>query len=342
MGFFFFDNQRNDATFRAGLLFLFASFFLFVKNEKITCVPLFVCYCVDMKITFSDYLEHESISAAIEAKAQESDAIASGIIGPSFACSGPGSGWQKNFDVADYAERALASDYGATSYIDSSDGTMAELAGIQEINGCQGIDEGDTVLIIRELRGEEGWIIWIMERQEKGGDENPEEIDYFDTYREALATLEEMRPVLWTTESMVEIELPSVEEAVSQLYESKRFAESARTYSNDESEIDEFLENLAEPYELTDGLTTEYFSSLEEAASAAEEWYDYLVDDGKIDSVPFYDLDSSDIHELNLTIRIWEEKIAEAMGHKPVAGHGNYYVSPASEAGFSLQVRIRE
>lgn len=338
MGFFFFDNQRNDAIFRAGLLFLF-TYFLFVKNEKITCIPLFICYYMGMKITFSDFLKHESISAAIEAKAQESDAIASGIIGPSFACSGPGSGWQKNFDTSDYAERALASDYGSTSYIDSSDGTMAELAGIQEIEGCQGIDEGDTVLIIREAEGEEGW---ILERQKKGGDESPEEIDYFDTYEEAMATLEEMRLIVWTSESMVEIELPPVEEVISQLVDAKQFVESARTYSNDESEIDEFLEKLAEPYELTDGAATEYFSSLEEAASAAEEWYDYLVDDGKIDSVPVYDLDSSDIDKLNSSIGSWEEKIAEAMEHKSVAGHGNYYVSAASEAGFRLKAYIRE
>lgn len=80
-----------------------------------------------MKINIHNVNEHGSISAAIEARAKDSDSIASGIIGPSFSCSGPGSGWQKNHDVSDYAERALMDDYGAASYIDSDDGREATL-----------------------------------------------------------------------------------------------------------------------------------------------------------------------------------------------------------------------
>lgn len=68
-----------------------------------------------------------SIADAIEKIAQESDTIASGIIVPSFSCSGPGAGWQKNHDVHDYAMRALEESYGALSYIDSEDGREAEM-----------------------------------------------------------------------------------------------------------------------------------------------------------------------------------------------------------------------
>lgn len=80
-----------------------------------------------MKITLAHIVEHGSISAAIEALCKESDTVASGVIGSSFSTSGPGSGWQRNYDTSDYADRALADDYGSTSYIDSSDGREAEL-----------------------------------------------------------------------------------------------------------------------------------------------------------------------------------------------------------------------
>lgn len=72
-------------------------------------------------------LKADSIKEAIEELAEESDEFASGVVGPSFATSGPGSGWSQRFDVTDYAERALAGDFGAVYYVDSDDGTYAEL-----------------------------------------------------------------------------------------------------------------------------------------------------------------------------------------------------------------------
>jgi len=69
----------------------------------------------------------DSIKEAIEEFAEESDEFASGVVGPSFATSGPGSGWSQQFDVTDYAERALAREFGAVYYVDSDDGTYAEL-----------------------------------------------------------------------------------------------------------------------------------------------------------------------------------------------------------------------
>ena len=67
------------------------------------------------------------MSASIEEFAKESDEIASGVIGPSFSTSGPGSGWSTQFDVHDYAKRALDDSFGASSYIDSEDGSEATL-----------------------------------------------------------------------------------------------------------------------------------------------------------------------------------------------------------------------
>lgn len=81
-----------------------------------------------MKITLEQVAENgNSVSSAIEAACKEHNSIASGVIGSSFSTSGLGSGWSKQHDVSDYARRALADDYGASSYIDSSDGREATL-----------------------------------------------------------------------------------------------------------------------------------------------------------------------------------------------------------------------
>lgn len=87
-----------------------------------------------MKITLEMVAENgNSVSSAIEAACKDHDSIASGVIGPSFACSGPGSGWQRNYDVGDYAKAALSGDYGASSYIDSYDGREATLSDGEEL-----------------------------------------------------------------------------------------------------------------------------------------------------------------------------------------------------------------
>jgi hypothetical protein len=80
-----------------------------------------------MKINITQIAQHGTIAAAIEAAAAEHDSIASGVIGSSFSTSGPGSGWSRQHDVNDFAARALSDEYGAGSYIDSSDGREATL-----------------------------------------------------------------------------------------------------------------------------------------------------------------------------------------------------------------------
>lgn len=127
-------------------------------------------------------LSATSIADAIEKIAQESDTIASGIIGPSFATSGPGSGWSKQFDETDYAKRALADDFGAASYIDSADGREATLD-----------SEGD---------------------------------------------------VEWSDESVVEIEMPSLEDALENPDEFAILAKDAASYGADAEEWEALAERV--------------------------------------------------------------------------------------------------
>jgi hypothetical protein len=95
-------------------------------------------------------------------------------------------------------------------------------------------------------------------------------------------------------------------------------------------------------YILSDGNASEKYEDWEELCLAAENWYDYMDTNGLGFEFPRIDLvyiKEGDIDELNSSIRAWEEKIAQAAGHKPFAGHGNYFVSADSEMGLSLEVR---
>ena len=221
-----------------------------------------------------------TLAEAIEEICEESDTVASGVIGSAFSTSGPGSGWTCHHDVSDFARRALDGEYGACSYIDSADGREAEL--------------------------------------NKDGD------------------------LVWSDESVVEIILPTVEEAVDNPAKAAIILDAATTYGVDEEDVDALRDKIANPYRITDGNATEYVGSLEEAKSIIEDWYDFLADDGKVDEMPTPDLDASDLDSLCASIRVWENQIAESMGSTAFAGHGNYYVSAADRAGLDLRIEIRD
>jgi len=89
-------------------------------------------------------------------------------------------------------------------------------------------------------------------------------------------------------------------------------------------------------YRVTDNNAIETSNTLTGAAQIAEDWYEYLEDQGKIESVPFADLDATSLDALNASIEAWQRKIGEAMGQKDFYGHGNYHV-PAS-VGLDLRV----
>lgn len=82
----------------------------------------------EIRIDIQDIrIANNSVSQAIEKFCEDSGEIASGAVGPSFSTSGPGSGWSKQHDTGDFAARALADAFGASSYVDSHDGREATL-----------------------------------------------------------------------------------------------------------------------------------------------------------------------------------------------------------------------
>jgi len=93
-------------------------------------------------------------------------------------------------------------------------------------------------------------------------------------------------------------------------------------------------------YLVSDGNAQVYADCIKEAANLVEDWYDYLKDDGRIESedFPLANLNSFDVDELNYSIGQWENQIAEQLGHKDFAGHGNYFVSARDSAGLNLCV----
>jgi len=74
-------------------------------------------------IDLSDVQRHGSVDVALEAYCEASDTTSCGVVGPSFATSGPGPGWSRNHDESDFAARAMEG--GALYYLDIDDGRIA-------------------------------------------------------------------------------------------------------------------------------------------------------------------------------------------------------------------------
>ena len=77
---------------------------------------------MQIKIRLEDVVREGSIVAAIYKWCDESCEVSCGVIGQSFATSGPGAGFTKQFDCNDYALRAFEG--GAMHYVDPEDGRM--------------------------------------------------------------------------------------------------------------------------------------------------------------------------------------------------------------------------
>lgn len=310
-----------------------------------------------MKITLSHIVEHGSISAAIEALCKESDTVASGVIGSSFSCSGPGSGWQRNCDVTDYAARALAGDYGAEGYIDSSDGTEAIMTEIQywmdlyssgsanELSGpFSSLGSARACLPSEMVEAEiEPCESTMGCLSEHGLTELVEAYLYSQDSGEYIAIYKTGGELEWSDESVVEIEMPSVEEALESPIAWGVIRASAADYGVAQDDIDDLDCRVATPYMVCDSAgVTERASTLEELAGIIEDWYDHLLDDGKLEVMPDPGLDSSSLGALESSTRDWENRIAEAMGYTEFAGRGSYRVSAASEAGLYLTIGLRD
>lgn len=80
-------------------------------------------------INLSDVVAAGGVRQAIEAFCEQSDTVSCGVIGQSFATSGPGPGWSKNFGANDFASRAFEG--GALAYIDADDGRVK-----RDLGGC--------------------------------------------------------------------------------------------------------------------------------------------------------------------------------------------------------------
>ena len=78
---------------------------------------------VTVTIDLDDVRAARGVPPALTAWCEASEETACGVIGPSFATSGPGSGWSCQFNESDYAVRAMEG--GAIYYLDIDDGRVA-------------------------------------------------------------------------------------------------------------------------------------------------------------------------------------------------------------------------
>jgi hypothetical protein len=312
-----------------------------------------------MKITIEHVAENgNSVSAAIEAACTDHDSIASGVIGPSFATSGPGSGWQRNYDASDYAERALSGDYGASSYIDSSDGWEAEMIEVQywvdnyksgsantlsgpfaTLDAARAAVSGETEVEIEAYAG-------TVERLEEHG-----EVDLVEAYsasedsEDYEAIYKTGGNVVWSDESVIELACPSLEEAMEspEAYQAMVDALPIHEVQTDLDAWETLGEMVDAPYQVRDSAgMTEAAATLEDLTEIIAEWYDHLVDDGLLEELPEANLDHSTLDALIRTTREWEGRIAEAMGSKDFSGQGSYHVTAADSIGLSLTIGLRE
>jgi len=76
----------------------------------------------EIVINLDDVIRAGGVEQALHAWCEESDDTSSGVVGPAFSTSGPGSGWSIQHDESDYAQRAIQE--GALYYLDASDGRV--------------------------------------------------------------------------------------------------------------------------------------------------------------------------------------------------------------------------
>lgn len=92
-----------------------------------------------IQIDLHDVFEAGSIEEAIVEWCRQSLTTSSGVVGPTFATSGPGSGWSKKFGAEDFALCALKE--GAAHYVNEHDGRMLSALPVDEDEDDEGDDE---------------------------------------------------------------------------------------------------------------------------------------------------------------------------------------------------------
>lgn len=89
---------------------------------------------------------------------------------------------------------------------------------------------------------------------------------------------------------------------------------------------------------VTDGVAYKRYDTPGEAARAIRNWFDYLVEDGRLENLP--ELREPEAEEdLQDYADYVCEQVAEALGYRPWHGHGNYVVPAAAEAGLHLRIK---
>lgn len=83
----------------------------------------------EITIALDDVIRAGGVVPALHAWCDTSDDTSSGVVGPSYSTSGPGSGWSIQHDESDYAQRAI--EEGALCYL-STDGRIVAAVEVDE------------------------------------------------------------------------------------------------------------------------------------------------------------------------------------------------------------------
>lgn len=159
-------------------------------------------------IDLDDVVIAGGVSQAIIAWCERSDDTSSGIVGPSFSTSGPGSGWSRQHDADDFAQRAI--EEGALYYLDASDGRLIEAEEVSE-------DECD-----------------------EDGEWPTDTFSAMDGCRYRRYRLTE-----WSENSVVCLTCPDVEEAIEHPHEVAEMAQAVIDYHSAESDTGAWRDLIA-------------------------------------------------------------------------------------------------
>ncbi len=95
------------------------------------------------------------------------------------------------------------------------------------------------------------------------------------------------------------------------------------------------------PYEVHDNNASEHFHTLADAIDAANNWHDYMVDEGRIsreDLAECPEISGESVSAVYPSVRARLNAIAAKIGAKAFYGHGNYACDAASQSGLSLEI----
>lgn len=134
-----------------------------------------------ISIDLDDVRRAGGVRSAILQWCHDSDTTASGVVGPSFSTSGPGSGYSIQYDESDYAARAIGG--GAMHYVDEDDGTA-----VSAVEVAKDDDDGTTY------------------SDDDGNTYDEEQVIYCDGICFVVGE--------WTTDSVVEIVCPDIKDAL--------------------------------------------------------------------------------------------------------------------------------